>query len=381
MKRKSNSVSMSRLSVMAAVLASFSLAVAAGPAQAEDGKDPFAPLRGDPRDAAAPGEEPETVKKVIAFDESGQTASKNYRIAYLTECVTNLYCEARLRGLTDAAEKYGFTFKTYDPNFNPQAQLKHVQNAVQEGFDGYLFAPTADAAGCKMWKDYLVPTGKPVVTLDLTMCGDIDYTPGVAATVTIQRQPYYDFHWENAFLAACEGDDVCKVVSLGGFAGSDLFTRWDKAIDNAIAKYPHLNIEMVSRQESKFDPRIGMQLTQDALQAHPDLDVIVSHDDDMSLGALAAIKKAGLKPGVDVLIFNAGANGRGVKKIIEGEFNESTVEDPYNESYYAAVALVMALEGDPPNGYINEAHLPRITRGSGSILITKQNIDNYEPNW
>ena len=50
-----------------------------------------------------------------------------------------------------------------------------------------------------------------------------------------------------------------------------------------------------------------------------------------------------------MLIFNAGANGRGVKKILEGEFNESTVEDPYNESYYAAVALVMALEGDPPN--------------------------------
>ena len=381
MKWKSKGTSTLCVSVLGAAVVAFGLAIVAGPVHSEEGKDPYAPLRGDPRDAAKPGEEPEAVKKVIAFDESGQTASKEYRIAYLTECVTNLYCEARLRGLSDAAEKYGFTFKTFDPNFNPQAQLKHVQNAVQEGFDGYLFAPTADAAGCKMWKDYLVPTDKPVVTLDLTMCGDIDYTPGVAATVTIQRQPYYDFHWENALLAACEGDDVCKAISLGGFAGSDLFTRWDKAIDNTIEKYPDLNIEMVSRQEAKFDPRIAMQLTQDALQAHPDLDVIVSHDDDMSLGALAAIKKAGLKPGVDVLIFNAGANGRGVKKILEGEFNESTVEDPYNESYYAAVALIMALEGDPPNGYINEAHLPRITRGTGSILITKQNIDKYEANW
>ena len=370
-----------RLGILATVLVALTVAISGGPASAESGNDPNAPLRGDSRDAAKAGEEPEAVKKVIAFDESGQKPDKSYYIAYLTECVTNLYCGARLKGLSDAAEKYGFTFKTFDPNFNPQAQLKHVQNAVQEGFDGYLFAPTADAAGCKMWKDYLVPTGKPVVTLDLTMCGDVDYTPGVAATVTMQRQPYYDLHWENALLAACEGDDICKVVSLGGFAGSDLFTRWDKAIDNAVAKYPDLNVTLVSRQEAKFDPRIAMQITQDSLQAHPDLDVIVSHDDDMSLGALAAIKKAGLKPGVDVKIFNAGANGRGVKKILTGEFNESTVEDPYNESYYAGVALIMALEGSPVNGYVNEAHLPRITRSTGSILITSENVGDYEANW
>jgi hypothetical protein len=33
-----------------------------------------------------------------------------------------------------------------------------------------------------MWKQFLVPTGKPVVTVDLPMCGDIDYTKGLAAT-------------------------------------------------------------------------------------------------------------------------------------------------------------------------------------------------------
>jgi hypothetical protein len=34
--------------------------------------------------------------------------------------------------LQDAASKYGFTFKVFDPNFNPQAQLKHVQNTVAD---------------------------------------------------------------------------------------------------------------------------------------------------------------------------------------------------------------------------------------------------------
>ena len=105
----------------------------------------------DPRDAALPSEVPEAVKKVIAYDKSGKKAGKPYRIGYLTECATNTYCETRLKALQDAADKYGFTFKVFDANFNPQTQLKHVQNAVQENFDGYIFAPAADAAGCKMW--------------------------------------------------------------------------------------------------------------------------------------------------------------------------------------------------------------------------------------
>ncbi len=333
----------------------------------------------DPRDAPAPDNVAEAVKKVVAFDKTGTKLTTKYRIAYLTECVTNLYCEARLKGLQDAAAKYGFSFKIFDPNFNPQAQLKHVQNATAEGFDGYLFAPTADAPGCKMWKDFLVPTKKPVVSLDLTMCGDIDYTAGLAATVTMQRQPYYDLHWENALARVCQGREVCKAISLSGFAGSDLFSRWEKAVDNGAKLYP--SVKMVSRREAKFDPRIARQITQDALQVHRDLALVVSHDDDMSLGAVAAIKAEGLEPGKDVMVYSMGANARGLKQLEDGVFEETTVLDPYDEAYYAAVALVMALQGNPVNGYVNEAQLPRVTEGPGTILITKKEIGKFQANW
>ena len=60
-----------------------------------------------------------------------------------------------------AAKKYGFEYKRFAANFNPATQIKQVQNAITEGFDGYLFAPTAAAPGCTMWKRHLVPTGKP----------------------------------------------------------------------------------------------------------------------------------------------------------------------------------------------------------------------------
>jgi galactofuranose transport system substrate-binding protein len=333
----------------------------------------------DPRDAALPGQIPPAIQKVVAFDNAGKKASKPFRLAYLAEGGGNSYAQARDKGLEDASKKFGVTIKSYDAQFNPQNQLKDVQNAVQENFDGYLFAPAADAPGCKMWKDILSPTKKPVVTLDLTMCGDVTYTPGTAATVTIQSQPYYDFHVENAFASACEGRNPCKGVSLSGFAGSDLFTRWDKAIDNGLKKYP--NVQMVSRREAKFDARISEQITQDALQVNHDLAFIVSHYDDMSVGAVAAIKAAGLVPGKDVKIYSTAANSLGLQQIKDGIYNESTVLLPYEEGYYSVVAMVMALEGQPVNDYINLADLPVITDGPGTILITKANADKIQPKW
>ncbi len=333
----------------------------------------------DPRDAALPGKAPEAVQKVVAFDKSGKKADKPYRIAYLAEGGGNSYAQARDRGLADASKRYGVTIKPFDAHFNPQNQLKDVQNAVQENFDGYLFGPAADAAGCKMWKDFLVPTKKPIVSLDLTMCGDVTYTPGLAATVTIQSQPYYDFHVEKAFAAACEGRKVCKGVSLSGFAGSDLYTRWDKAIENGLKKYP--NVQMVSRREAKFDARIAEQITQDALQVNHDLAFVVSHYDDMSVGAVAAIKAAGLTPGKDVKIYSVAANSLGLQQVENGIYNETTMLLPYEEAYYSVAAMVMALQGQPLNAYINLADLPVVTDGPGTILITKENANKFKPSW
>ena len=333
----------------------------------------------DPRDSAAPDQVPIAMQSVIAYEKSGVMPTKHYKIAYVTECVTNAYCQARMKGLELAAKKYGFEYKTFDSNFNPQAQLKDVQNAAQQGFDGYIFGPTADAPACKMWKDFLAPTGKPVVTVDLSMCGDVDYTPGLAATVSIQRQPYYDIHVEHAFKAACSDGKPCKGVSLSGFAGSDLFARWEMAIDKGLKMMP--NVQMVSRREAKFDPRLARQITQDALQAHPDLTFVVSHDDNMSLGVAAAIKAAGLTPGKDVKIYSMGGNAHGVQGVKDGIFEVTTAEDPQAEAYYGAIALVLAMDGHPISAYIDLKDLPWLVDGTDTIFITKQNMTKFKPHW
>ena len=318
----------------------------------------------------------EPTQKILEYDARGVTPSKSYRIAYLTECVNNPYCQARLKGMNDAAAKYGFEFKIFDANFNPAAQLKMVQNAITEGFDGYLFAPAATAPGCTMWKRHLEPLDEPVVSLDLPMCKDADYSPGLAATVTMQRQVYYNAHVDFAFESCTE---PCKVAAVGGFVGSDLFGFWENAIEQAKAKYP--NADVVVDEPGNFDPRVALEKIQNALLAHPDITVVLSSWDDMTRGVEQAIEAAGKKPGTDIRIYSIGATKDGVDKVKRGIYNETTVLLPWEESYYAAVALIAALEGEPVNGYVNEAELPAVTEGPGTIIITKENADTISPNY
>ncbi len=327
---------------------------------------------------AQAGDDPvANAKKILEFDARNITPSKAYRIAYLTECGQNPYCSARRAGLEAAAQKYGFTYKRFAANFNPATQIKQVQNAITEGFDGYLFAPTAAAPACSMWKRHLMPLDEPTVSLDLPMCEDADYSEGLAATVTMQRQAYYNAHVDHA-LASCT--EPCKVAAVGGFVGSDLFGFWEKAIQQGAAKFP--NAEIVVDQPANFDPRVALEKIQNALLAHPDITVILSSWDDMSRGVEQAIEAAGKTPGTDIRIYSIGATKDGIAKVKAGTYNETTVLLPWEESYYAAVALIAALEGEPINGYINEADLPAVADGPGTIIITGENADTMtEPKY
>jgi ABC-type sugar transport system substrate-binding protein len=329
--------------------------------------------------AGAPRTTPEASKanadKVVEYDRSKPTPRRSYNIAYLTECVDNPYCVARLDGIRDAAKKYGASVKVFDSKWSLVVQERTAQIAVSEHvYDGYIFGPLAPEPSCKLWNSSLVPTGKPIVTVTVPMCGDTDYTPGLAATFTQQGEVHYQQLVDYAF-ASCTKE--CKVLAIGGFVGSQLQNYWEAAVQKGAAKYP--NAKVVVAETANFDPRTAYKKTQDALVAHPDITVVVSNWDDMSRGIEQAIVSSGKKPGADIRIYSAGANMGSVKKLTEGTMNASLALLPYDEGYYSTVALIMAMEGKPINGYVDESWLPQVMDSTKTPLITPQNVDQWKP--
>jgi len=325
--------------------------------------------------ATPPEESQANANAVVDYDRSNPTPTTAYKIAYLTECVDNPYCVARLQGIRDAAEKFGAEVTVFDSKWSLVDQNRSTEIAVSEGvYDGYIFGPLAPEPSCALWKDVLVPTGKPVVTVTVPMCGDTDYTPGLAATFTQQGAVHYQELVDFAF-ASCSSE--CEVLSVGGFVGSQLQNYWEGAVKKGVEKYP--NAKVVVEETANFDPRMAYKKTQDALTARPDISVVVSNWDDMSRGIEQAIEASGRSPGTDVRIYSAGANAGSVKKLKAGTMNASLALLPYDEGYYSTVALIMAMEGNPINGYVDESWLPQVMDSTKTPLITPENVDIWKP--
>jgi ABC-type sugar transport system substrate-binding protein len=139
-------------------------------------------------------------------------------------------------------------------------------------------------------------------------------------------------------------------------------------------------VQVVSDQPGNFDPRVAAQVTGDALRANPDVELVISPWDDMTRGAEQAIVAAGKKPGKDVRIYSTGATKVGLQRVKQGTWNETSIFLPFEESYYAAVSLIMALGGKPVNAYVNEAEMPPVTN-LGAIHVTKENAAGFRPNY
>ena len=59
---------------------------------------------------------------------------------------------------------------------------------------------------------------------------------------------------------------------------------------------------ILASQSGDFARDKGRQVAETLLQAHPDATIVYAHNDEMALGAIAAIEAAGKVPGKDILV-------------------------------------------------------------------------------
>ncbi len=314
--------------------------------------------------------------QTLTYIDSGKNPPNHPKVAFIEACTSNTYCQAGLQGAKDAATKFGMEMKLYDSNFSSDTELKNAQDAVQQGFAGYVFAPLTQAGGCSVLKQ-LKATGKPVVNDNSPMCGNADYTPGTTGFVAVQTAAYFQRHFEYAFKSCTS---TCEALVVDAPITSDLYKLWESALAVAKTKYP--NVKVVVDRPTDFVPAKTLQVTQDALQTHPNISMVVSPWDDATRGAEQAIVAAGKKPGTDIRIYSMGATKDGLAKVVAGTWTETTIFLPYEESYYAFAQLARKLAtGKDTPGYTDLAGAPSVVDGPGDIYITKDNANKFHPKY
>lgn len=315
--------------------------------------------------------------ETLAFIDAGLPDLDGAEIAYITECATeNTFCQVRYQGAQDAAAEMNAKLTLFNAAFDVNTQQSQVQDAVLRGFDAYVYAPVADAPGCANL-EVLLETGAPVATINSPMCGNPGYTEDTAGFVAMQTELFFYQHAMNAF-ATCK--EECEAIAVGGFVGSDLYTRWQNAIDRAAKDNPKVTV--VTEQPGSFDPAAALGVVQDALQANPNAELVLSSWDDMTRGVEEAIRAAGKTPGKDVRIYSVGGTEYGTERVDTGAWNSTSVLLPYEESYYGVIQAARALTTDEKTvGFTYLAESPRITDGPKTIFITSENASGFNPEY
>ncbi|MEW6226546.1 MAG: substrate-binding domain-containing protein [Bacillota bacterium] len=107
-----------------------------------------------------------------------------------------------------------------------------------------------------------------------------------------------------------------NVVILEGVQGGAVTIARQEGFMEEIKKYP--GIKIVSDQVANFQRVQAVSVMENVLQAHPDIDAIFSHNDEMALGALQVLKAAGKK---GVIIAGVDGQKEAIKAIIDGEMH------------------------------------------------------------
>nr|WP_300314066.1 D-ribose ABC transporter substrate-binding protein [Halomonas sp.] len=161
------------------------------------------------------------------------------------------------------------------------------------------------------------------------------------------------------------GDEANYVELKGAPSDNNAATR-SNGFETVLSQYPGLT--RVAGDVANWDRTQGYNKMQSMLQANPDIQGVISGNDEMALGAIAALKEAGRLDGVVVGGFDGSPDA--IEAVKSGEL-AYTVLQPVAIFAEEAVRLADTFITTGETGLENEKKL------FNCILVTQENVDKY----
>jgi simple sugar transport system substrate-binding protein len=140
---------------------------------------------------------------------------------------------------------------------------------------------------------------------------DTDIDPDIASNVNLNEPQ--------------RRDGPVRIVELSGTEGSSPAIKRGQGFRDALAEheaeggYPEFTI--IHSESGDFLRSKGYELMQSILDTIDDFDVIYSHNDGMTLGAIDAMKERGMQPGADIVIVTIDGEQAAIDALKRGEVN------------------------------------------------------------
>lgn len=268
---------------------------------------------------------------------AGESTTKSdgdtIKIGLAMNTLNNPFFVALKEGAEAEAKENGVELVITDSQGDPGKQLSDVENLLQQNLDVIIINP-ADSDAVVQAVRIANEAGVPVVTVDrqanggevMTHIGfDALKSGSISAT----------------FLVEALGG-TGKVVELQGILGTNVGRDRSKGFNDHIAA--NSDIEIVARQSANFDRGEALKVMEDILQAHSKIDGVYAANDEMVLGALAAIEAAGRLD--EMVVIGTDAIDPAMDAIRSGKLEATIAEPPFFLGREGVIAALKVFNGE-----------------------------------
>jgi ribose transport system substrate-binding protein len=280
------------------------------------------------------------------------------------------YFVAQLNSIKRYGEELGFDVISADAGDDMTKQLSDVEDLLARGIDLLILNPK-DPIGLVPATKAATAAGVPVVIIDSSIDMTADFISIVQSNNMANGELVGEWLGEAmageplriALISGSKGNPVGKERRQGVFRG---LTEYMLRTKNAVTGF-----EIVAQGWGNWAHEGGLHAMEDILVAHPDINVLLTENDSMALGALRAIQEAG-KEGQILVVAAADGQKEALELIKTGEYGATGLNNP---------ALVARTGVDVGIRYLQgETNIPKITYTPPAV-ITRENVDQfYDPN-
>jgi ABC-type sugar transport system substrate-binding protein len=270
----------------------------------------------------------------------------------------------------EAASQLGFDLTVVDGQNDGSKMLSGAQNLVAKGVDGLIYVAyfdTGKAAVRAAAKDDI-----PVAIADTSISGVEPQSQGFENYKIFMGPNDEDAGYQQAkalFAAAKPGaGGKINVFGLEGTLGTSVNTGRVAGLKKAVSE--NSDVKLVGTQTGDFLRDKALNVTTNTLQANSAINAIWSANDDMSLGAVQAVKRAGKTPGKDIAITGMDLNNDAIEAVKNGEM-VMTLGGHWLQGGFLAGALYDEIKGHA---------IPKDKSKIGLTLlgVTKKNLDLFQ---
>ena len=220
-----------------------------------------------------------------------------------SEREANPFRIAETQSIRDEAEARGIDLIVTNAESDLNKEISDIQSMVDQGVDALIISPL-NSEGLDPALDYAKENGVPIMTIDrllTTKTACEDYIGWVGSDFVEQGRRAAD-----AMVRETGGEG--RLAILLGAPGVNVTTDRNNGFLERLEELD-TNIEIVAQQAANYERAMGQTVTEQLIANDPDITAIYAHNDEMALGAVAALQAAGYSPGDVKIITIDGTQG------------------------------------------------------------------------